>query len=131
MTSGGGKTREGSAVEPPGEAGNPLLLAERKGMKTETKTEHTFRDYDAEARASVKEFYRLNHTHQTHDFVKAKKADYLARNRPIIPPHKTVCSPKRSVSVSSRKVVSMTPARVQPMALAHASAVRFAFPLRS
>lgn len=35
-----------------------------------------FRNYEAEARSSVKEFYRLNHTHQTLDFVLAKKAQY-------------------------------------------------------
>jgi inositol oxygenase len=29
----------------------------------------------------VREFYKLNHTHQTHDFVKAKKADFLSFNR--------------------------------------------------
>ena len=40
-----------------------------------------FRDFAAEARDTVKEFYRLNHSHQTLDFVVAKKADYLARNR--------------------------------------------------
>jgi inositol oxygenase len=36
-----------------------------------------FRDYRAEARPSVKEFYRLNHRYQTYDFVRAKKAEYL------------------------------------------------------
>jgi len=30
----------------------------------------------------------------------------------LTPPHRTTCSPKRSVSVSSLKVVSTTPARV-------------------
>lgn len=39
---------------------------------------HTFRDYAAEVRPSVKEFYRLNHTHQSRDFVRAKKAEYGA-----------------------------------------------------
>src|SRR4029453_9266685 len=39
-----------------------------------------FRDY-AHARPRVEEVYALNHTHQTLDFVLAKKADYLARNR--------------------------------------------------
>ncbi len=29
----------------------------------------------------VREFYKLNHTHQTHDFVKAKKADFLSFTR--------------------------------------------------
>lgn len=36
-----------------------------------------FRDYRAEARPSVKEFYRLNHRYQTYDFVRSKKAEYL------------------------------------------------------
>ena len=40
-----------------------------------------FRNYAAEARDTVKEFYRLNHTHQTLDFVLDKKRDYLALNR--------------------------------------------------
>ena len=40
-----------------------------------------FRDYRAEARPSVKEFYRLNHTHQTLDFVLAKKREFLKLNR--------------------------------------------------
>ena len=42
-----------------------------------------------------------------------------SRSRPApatsAPPHSTTCSPKRSVSVSSLKVVSSTPARVAPM----------------
>lgn len=37
-----------------------------------------FRDYRAEARSSVKDFYRLNHFHQTLDFVLAKKRQYLS-----------------------------------------------------
>ncbi len=36
-----------------------------------------FRDYRAEARPSVKEFYRLNHRHQTLDFVLEKKRQYV------------------------------------------------------
>jgi len=36
-----------------------------------------FRDYRAEARPSVREFYRENHARQTLGFVKAKKAEYL------------------------------------------------------
>ncbi|COW92880.1 Uncharacterised protein [Mycobacterium tuberculosis] len=39
-----------------------------------------------------------------------------------VPPHNTVCSPNRSVSVSSLNVVLMTPARVPPIALAYDSA---------
>ncbi|MDF2440633.1 MAG: inositol oxygenase [Abditibacteriota bacterium] len=45
------------------------------------KAEHEFRDYRADARPSVKDFYRLNHTHQTVDFVLAKKHQYLALNK--------------------------------------------------
>jgi len=45
------------------------------------KQKDEFRNYRAEARSSVKEFYRLNHTHQTRDFVRNKKRDFLALNR--------------------------------------------------
>lgn len=45
------------------------------------KTQEEFRNYEAEARASVKEFYRLNHTHQTREFVKAKQREFLGLNR--------------------------------------------------
>jgi inositol oxygenase len=41
------------------------------------KAREQFRDYRAEARPSVKEFYRLNHRYQTLDFVRAKQSDYL------------------------------------------------------
>src|SRR5258707_3554535 len=47
----------------------------------ETKTPEAFRDFRAEARPAVKEFYRLNHAHQTLDFVLAKKRDFLPRER--------------------------------------------------
>ena len=40
-----------------------------------------FRNFAAEPRDTVREFYRLNHTHQTLDFVLAKKQEYLALNR--------------------------------------------------
>ena len=40
-----------------------------------------FRDYRAEARPSVKEFYRLNHQGQTLDFVRNKKRQFLKLNR--------------------------------------------------
>lgn len=43
-------------------------------------SEHSFRDYKAEARPSVKEFYRLNHVNQTLSFVKDKKAEYCGLN---------------------------------------------------
>ncbi len=40
-----------------------------------------FRDYAAEARPSVKEFYRLNHRNQTVEFVKQKQSEYLGLKR--------------------------------------------------
>ena len=40
-----------------------------------------YRDYRAEARPGVKEFYRLNHIHQTMDLVKAKQQDFGRLNR--------------------------------------------------
>lgn len=46
-----------------------------------SKTKKEFRDYRAEARATVKEFYRLNHTHQTREFVLARKRQYLAKQK--------------------------------------------------
>ncbi len=45
------------------------------------KEQAQFRDYRREARASVKEFYRLNHQHQTLQFVLEKKREYLPRER--------------------------------------------------
>jgi inositol oxygenase len=41
------------------------------------KAKEQFRDYRETTRPSVREFYRLNHTHQTLDFVLSKKRDYL------------------------------------------------------
>src|SRR5438093_2184353 len=45
------------------------------------KKKEEFRNYEAQARPSVREFYRLNHQHQTHDFVQAKRKEFLALNR--------------------------------------------------
>src|SRR6188472_3991472 len=45
------------------------------------KTKEQFRNYEANARPSVREFYRLNHTYQTFDFVQAKKKEFLSRSR--------------------------------------------------
>ncbi len=44
----------------------------------------TFRDYRTTARASVREFYRLNHTYQTFDYVLAKKREYLTKSRRLM-----------------------------------------------
>ena len=52
-------------------------LAVRYPAEASGKPKEAFRDYRAEARPSVKEFYRLNHRYQTVDFVLAKKREYL------------------------------------------------------
>ena len=40
-----------------------------------------FRNYTDPARDTVREFYRLNHQYQTHDFVMKKRAEFLQFNR--------------------------------------------------
>jgi inositol oxygenase len=40
-----------------------------------------FRDYRADVRPGVRDFYRENHARQTLDFVRGKKDEYLPRNR--------------------------------------------------
>jgi inositol oxygenase len=42
------------------------------------KKPEAFRDYRAEARPGVREFYRLNHRYQTLDFVRTKKREFLS-----------------------------------------------------
>ncbi len=41
----------------------------------------TFRDYGDNVRPGVREFYRLNHTHQSLDFVRAKEREFLGKTR--------------------------------------------------
>jgi inositol oxygenase len=43
-----------------------------------------FRDYRAEVRPGVREFYRQNHTEQTLDFVLAKKRQYLSKTQRVM-----------------------------------------------
>src|SRR6266545_2118290 len=46
-----------------------------------SKAREEFRNYETTARPSVREFYRLNHHHQTYDFVQSRKREFLALNR--------------------------------------------------
>jgi inositol oxygenase len=46
-----------------------------------TEPSDRFRNYDSEARPSVKEFYRLNHRYQTLDFVREKRRQYLSLDK--------------------------------------------------
>src|SRR5438128_11936325 len=45
------------------------------------KKQQEFRNYEADARPSVREFYRLNHRYQTLDFVRNKKREFLPPRR--------------------------------------------------
>src|SRR5436190_11347846 len=45
------------------------------------KAKEQFRNYEADARPSVREFYRLNHRYQTFDFVQSKKREFLSLDR--------------------------------------------------
>jgi len=45
------------------------------------KKKEQFRNYEADARPTVREFYRLNHRYQTWDFVHAKREDFLGQRR--------------------------------------------------
>jgi len=45
------------------------------------KKKEAFRNYEADARPSVREFYRLNHRFQTYDFVQSKRKEFLSLGR--------------------------------------------------
>jgi inositol oxygenase len=49
------------------------------------KAKEAYRNYEEPGRDTVKEFYRLNHTHQTYDFVMNKREDYLQFNKKKMP----------------------------------------------
>jgi len=64
-------------------ASNPLQHVEQwddfvASRYQEGKAESEFRKYDPKANPGVAEFYRLNHAHQTVEFVLAKEKEYLA-----------------------------------------------------
>src|SRR3954469_22653960 len=53
-------------------------------MVTEKKAEE-YRNYDNPQRDTVREFYRLNHTYQTFDFVMQKRQEFLSFNKKEMP----------------------------------------------
>lgn len=55
------------------------------GSIAKEKTEAEFRNYESPERDTVREFYRLNHTYQTYDFVQEKRAAYLPFNKKEMP----------------------------------------------
>lgn len=76
-------------IDPSSEQSNPLdhpdqwedELLGRYPTPKSTKSDREFRDYEAEQRPSVKEFYRLNHRYQTVAFVQQKRRDFLSLDR--------------------------------------------------
>ena len=64
-----GQQNGGKAASAPFQATNPA------------KKKEEFRNYEADARPSVREFYRLNHRYQTYDFGQAKRKEFLSLNR--------------------------------------------------
>ncbi|MBX2917169.1 MAG: inositol oxygenase [Cyclobacteriaceae bacterium] len=50
-----------------------------------SKSTEEYRNYEDPKRNSVREFYRLNHTYQTFDFVMQKRAEFLAFNKKEMP----------------------------------------------
>ncbi|MFM7839772.1 MAG: inositol oxygenase family protein [Chitinophagaceae bacterium] len=57
---------------------DPEAIAASKGTEA-------YRNYEAPARDTVREFYRLNHTYQTYAFVQEKKNDFLQFNKKEMP----------------------------------------------
>jgi len=56
--------------------------AQPTATSTDTaKDKSQFRNYAAPARPSVRKFYELNHQHQTLDFVRQKRAEYLSLDK--------------------------------------------------
>src|SRR5580704_9895658 len=49
--------------------------------KSGDKKEEQFRDYENTARPTVREFYRLNHRHQSYGFVQQKRREFLDQRR--------------------------------------------------
>ena len=48
---------------------------------TQAKSKEEFRNYDNPVRDTVKEFYKLNHTYQSYEFVMEKEREFLQFNR--------------------------------------------------
>ncbi|MEL6109768.1 MAG: inositol oxygenase family protein [Planctomycetota bacterium] len=59
----------------------PEQASAKSELTDSGKPHDSFRNYASETRSSVKDFYRLNHRYQTVDFVRQKRAQYLALDR--------------------------------------------------
>ncbi len=58
-----------------------LLRYPETKADTKEKGKEDYRNYDDPSRDTVREFYRLNHTYQTFDFVMQKREEFLSFNR--------------------------------------------------
>lgn len=59
----------------------PASDAEQLQGANPAKKKEEFRNYEADARPTVREFYRLNHRYQTHGFGQAKRKEFLSLKR--------------------------------------------------
>lgn len=57
------------------------FVADRYPEDGTTKAKEDYRNYDDPGRDSVREFYRLNHEHQSFDFVQKKRDEFLTLDR--------------------------------------------------
>jgi inositol oxygenase len=65
----------------PEPAAQEVLDGGGSALPVSGKKDGQFRDYEAEERSSVKEFYRLNHRYQTVEFVERKRREFLPLRR--------------------------------------------------
>ena len=60
----------------------PAATSDKNFQTTDAdKKKEEFRNYEADARPTVREFYRQNHRHQTFEFAQAKRKEFLSLNR--------------------------------------------------
>lgn len=57
-----------------------VMVSDEQSKLQANRPKETFRNYAAEARPSVKEFYRINHQQQTYEFNQQKRTEYLGLN---------------------------------------------------
>ncbi|SFM76546.1 inositol oxygenase [Chitinophaga sp. YR627] len=62
-----------------------LLRYPEPAVPETAKSKEEYRNYDNPGRDTVREFYRLNHHHQTYDFVQQKKKEFLSFSRKETP----------------------------------------------
>src|ERR1700759_4742435 len=54
-------------------------------QETPAKAKEAFRNYETPVRDTVREFYKLNHTYQTYDFVQNKRKEFLSFGKREMP----------------------------------------------